>query len=187
MTDLDAYAAALLRVVDDIAAGCAIFTCCGTLIATSPGLARTLADTHDAACVIAESSAMARVLGASAQRGEEPAPGAGSASGAVDTPAGRYELAASLVPVAAFDLDRTVLVTVRFTAAPRTAAALAEAFRLTPREVEIAQLIAEGDSNQRIADRLQLSVRTVHHHTERVLRKLGVRGRAGVASRIFKA
>lgn len=185
MPDLDAYAAALLRVVDDVATGCAIFTSAGTLISTSPGLALALDERSDTDRVVAHSSAMARVLGA--QKGDSAisASGTGSSSSAIATAAGRYELAACFLPRGMFGAERTIVVTVRFTAAEPPAADLVAKYRLTPREVEIAHLIAEGDSNQGIADRLQLSVRTVHHHAERVLRKLGVRGRAGVASRIF--
>ncbi len=57
-------------------------------------------------------------------------------------------------------------------------------YRLTPREVDVARLLAEGESNQRIADRLHLSIHTVQHHTENVLRKLGINRRAAVAAKI---
>src|SRR4029453_2019350 len=49
---------------------------------------------------------------------------------------------------------------------------------LTPREVEVLALVAEGLRNGEIADRLVLSERTVGHHVSAILGKLGVRSRA---------
>lgn len=43
---------------------------------------------------------------------------------------------------------------------------------LSPREHEVAGLLADGASNQRIAETLFLSPRTVEHHVAKVLRKL---------------
>jgi DNA-binding NarL/FixJ family response regulator len=46
---------------------------------------------------------------------------------------------------------------------------------LTSREREVLQLVAEGDTNQEIADRLQLSIKTVQSHRAAVMEKLGLR------------
>ena len=51
--------------------------------------------------------------------------------------------------------------------------ARAEALGLTPRELEVLQLIAEGLSTREMADRLFVSENTVKTHTARVLDKLG--------------
>jgi DNA-binding CsgD family transcriptional regulator len=48
---------------------------------------------------------------------------------------------------------------------------------LTRREQEVAGLGAEGLSNQEIADRLAVSVRTVENHLQRAYEKLGIAGR----------
>jgi predicted ATPase/DNA-binding CsgD family transcriptional regulator/Tfp pilus assembly protein PilF len=55
------------------------------------------------------------------------------------------------------------------------------AFRLSPREREVAMLVAEGLSNREIAERLVVSERTAENHVQRVLNRLGLRSRARVA------
>ncbi|HJT59789.1 MAG TPA: response regulator transcription factor [Ktedonobacteraceae bacterium] len=55
-------------------------------------------------------------------------------------------------------------------------ASLAQALRtLTPREIEVLKLVAEGHTNQEIADRLVLSIKTVQAHRANVMEKLGLR------------
>jgi ATP/maltotriose-dependent transcriptional regulator MalT len=51
---------------------------------------------------------------------------------------------------------------------------------LTAREREVAELVAEGQTNAQIAARLHLSESTVEKHVSRVLGKLGQSSRAGV-------
>ncbi len=45
---------------------------------------------------------------------------------------------------------------------------------LTPREVEVLTLVAEGNTNQEIADLLVLSIKTVQAHRANVMEKLGL-------------
>jgi DNA-binding NarL/FixJ family response regulator len=49
--------------------------------------------------------------------------------------------------------------------------------RLTPREVEVLRLVAEGLDNRVIGRRLGITRSTVKHHLEAVYAKLGVHGR----------
>jgi DNA-binding CsgD family transcriptional regulator len=57
------------------------------------------------------------------------------------------------------------------------AATRANPANLTPRELEVLTLVAEGLHNAEIADRLFLSEKTVAHHVSAILRKLGVPNR----------
>ena len=57
-----------------------------------------------------------------------------------------------------------------------SASGLAQELRsLTPRDVEVLKLVAEGLTNQEIADRLVLSIKTVQAHRANVMEKLGLR------------
>ena len=53
---------------------------------------------------------------------------------------------------------------------------------LTRREMEVADLVAEGLSNPEIAARLVISVRTAQGHVENILRKLGFNSRSLIAA-----
>jgi DNA-binding NarL/FixJ family response regulator len=58
----------------------------------------------------------------------------------------------------------------------------AASYRLTPREIEVLDLIAEGRSNRQIARTLCMSERTAEVHVSHVLAKLGVASRSEAAS-----
>ena len=53
---------------------------------------------------------------------------------------------------------------------------------LTPREMQLARLVAGGRSNKDIAAELVISRRTAEGHVERILAKLGFTSRAEVAA-----
>jgi DNA-binding CsgD family transcriptional regulator len=54
---------------------------------------------------------------------------------------------------------------------------------LTPAELEVASLVAEGKMNKEIAAALWISEKTVEAHLSRIFRKLGIRNRAELAGR----
>ncbi len=55
---------------------------------------------------------------------------------------------------------------------------------LTPRELEVARLAAEGLTRQEIAGRLNISENSVKTHLEHVYGKLGVRNRLEMEHRL---
>lgn len=64
---------------------------------------------------------------------------------------------------------------------PSEAAGLFE--QLTPREMEVLQLVAAGDSNRAIADKLVITVRTVKKHITNILGKLDAGNRTQAVAR----
>jgi DNA-binding NarL/FixJ family response regulator len=57
---------------------------------------------------------------------------------------------------------------------------------LTPREVDVLQLVAEGDTNQDIAQALSLSQHTVRFHLRNILAKLHAQNRTEAATRAMR-
>jgi two-component system response regulator NreC len=57
---------------------------------------------------------------------------------------------------------------------------------LTPREREILKLVAEGNSNKKIADKLHISIRTVEHHRQNLMNKLGAQNTASLVRYAFR-
>ena len=64
---------------------------------------------------------------------------------------------------------------------------LQEIHGLTPREAQVASLLAGGASNAHIAARLDVRPSTARRHTENVLRKLGVRSRSEVPAKLLRS
>jgi len=60
-----------------------------------------------------------------------------------------------------------------------------EALLLTPRELEVLALIADGLSNREIAEKLFLSIYTVKNHVHHILEKLSVSGRVEAAEHAY--
>jgi len=60
-------------------------------------------------------------------------------------------------------------------------------FGLSPRELEVLLILAEGRTDREIAERLFISQRTVHIHVRRVLAKLGATSRTQATSIAWRA
>ena len=52
--------------------------------------------------------------------------------------------------------------------------------KLTSRELEVLQLIAEGDANKQIAAELGISIKTVEKHRAHLMEKLDIHDTAGL-------
>lgn len=63
---------------------------------------------------------------------------------------------------------------------PTVCASVAAIDALTPQQLEIAQLAAEGLTNKQIGERLYLSPRTVSTHLYQLFPKLGITSRAAL-------
>jgi DNA-binding CsgD family transcriptional regulator len=57
---------------------------------------------------------------------------------------------------------------------------------ITPRELEVARLIADGMSNRVIAERLGCAPQTVQHHLNHMYWKLGATGSAHMVAILFR-
>jgi DNA-binding NarL/FixJ family response regulator len=65
---------------------------------------------------------------------------------------------------------------------PAIARSLIEAGpELTPRELDVVELVARGNANKEIADRLSISERTARSHVSSILSKLGLESRTQLA------
>jgi DNA-binding NarL/FixJ family response regulator len=65
---------------------------------------------------------------------------------------------------------------------PAARARSLERFELTPRELDVLPLIADGRTNREIAAELFISDKTASVHVSRILAKLGARNRAEAAA-----
>lgn len=83
------------------------------------------------------------------------------------------------------DLDAHVQVVVGPSRPLEVAAIVADAYGLTPREVEVVLLVARGWSNDEVARALVISPWTVQDHLKSVFGKLGVRSRGELTSRLL--
>jgi DNA-binding CsgD family transcriptional regulator len=106
----------------------------------------------------------------------------------VATARARYRVQASYAGRSALGPEAAILVLLeRVTPEPWSDAALRARFRLTPREVAVARLLAERRGAREIARALGISVHTARRHTEHVYAKLGLGSRGAVAEALRAA
>ncbi|MGZ8492180.1 MAG: response regulator transcription factor [Gemmatirosa sp.] len=185
---LGARRAALGRLIDTGDASALLMDGRGGVAHESVACARLLTDESAADAERVRQAASRLALGAhaaerGAARGQPHAPVATT----VRTARHRYELACTRTR-ALDDRAPLALVTVqRHVPRPLTDAEVRERFGLTAREVEVARLLAEGLTNQQLADRLGVSFFTARNHVERLLPKLGASNRACVGGVLMGA
>jgi DNA-binding CsgD family transcriptional regulator len=102
--------------------------------------------------------------------------------GELELSCGSYRLVASRATAGTLLPEAAVLVLMdRLSPGLPTTQELRITFGLRGREPQVALLAAEGLSNADIAQRLRLSAHTVRHYLERVLDRLGLHSRKGLA------
>ena len=184
--------AQLAAMLDALGDAVLLYDPSGALVHANPAAARLL-DGPDAGRLRSEAQSAAWAVSAVARRAERGPAGtkptvttAGSATRSVRTGGRVLQLRAALAPAWVLGREPGVLVTVDV-ATPRApdAAELRARYGLTARELEVARLVAEGLSNNAIAERLGVSFFTARNHVERLLAKLGAdsRARAGAILR----
>lgn len=105
-------------------------------------------------------------------------PAGGSVSRIVDCAGGQYRLRLGRPPR---PVGRGWLVLVDRLSVYPSPATLEASWGLTPREAEVALLLAEGLSNRDLAEALTISPHTARHHVQSVLDKLQARSRSAVS------
>lgn len=107
-------------------------------------------------------------------------------SGCVPTEASLDDLIVAVESVARGQAVTSPEVTAHLITRVRALAAVApqgaEERLLTPRQVEVLDLVAEGLSNKQVARRLSIQEQTVKNHMQRILRVLGVHRRGEAAA-----
>ncbi|MEV4423663.1 helix-turn-helix transcriptional regulator, partial [Patulibacter sp. NPDC049589] len=79
------------------------------------------------------------------------------------------------------------VVELRATGGPVAGEQHAAAERLSPYELRVALLVADGRTNPEVAAELYMSRKTVEHHLSLIYRKLGLRSRTELARELGRA
>lgn len=184
------HRASIARTLDGLAEPLALFDPAGRLAHTNPALDALVARDPEGAQLLAAAQEAALTLGRLA--GERPRSSKTVRAATADvqtvlrelrTGRGRYRVRGSILGYDLMTPGPSALVAVeRVVPEPLSDAVLRDRFRLTPREIRVARLLAEGRSNQAVASALGVSTRTAEHHTAHVLLKLGAPSRAAVAA-----
>jgi DNA-binding CsgD family transcriptional regulator len=175
------------RMLDTLADPAILFDVGGELVHANPAVDR-LAASADASRLRTEAQRLAWSLGAAARRRSQVrialSPAAAEVSSdaqslrSVRIGATVYRLRGSIVGEQLLGAEPAVLVTMAASAAePLSDDTLHGEYGLTTREIQVARLIAEGLSNNEIADRLGVRFFTARNHVERTLAKLRVTSR----------
>ena len=174
------------RMLDTLGDPAMLFDVAGELVHANPAVER-LVTSVDTSRLRSEAQRLAWSLGAAAQRRShgKVAPSWAAEAGtdaqsvrSVRIGATAYRLRGSIVGEQLLGAEPAVLVTMSASAVePLSDDTLHDEYGLTTREIQVARLIAEGLSNNEIADRLGVRFFTARNHVERTLAKLRVASR----------
>jgi DNA-binding CsgD family transcriptional regulator len=101
-----------------------------------------------------------------------------------ENPAAPWNPASAVVVRRAGEQSVVIVLVDRPAAEPTNPATICRTLGLTPRQTDVALLLAERHSCREIAVRLNMSFHTARCHTERILEKLGVRSKHDVRARL---
>lgn len=181
--------AALFQVLDALQPGIGFLQCDGTLRFANRAMRDLLEGAADGEAIRRELDALVRAL-CDAVRARRVDPAGGGVDElelrVVKSGEREYRLRGGLLGVDLFGSGPALLVRLETASAGRLPeSALRQLYGFTRQEARVAELVAEGHTNAEIARLLFISEHTVRTHVARVLRKVGVRSRARVRTRIW--
>jgi DNA-binding CsgD family transcriptional regulator len=180
--------AALGQLFDKIESALACFDAKGNVVQQNSAMTRLLSTEPQRDRLLAQISAAANAMASTMRhtsrhlRGDAPK----SPWRELRTSTKRYRLSASLLPAGLLAAQSMVVVALDVLDRQQVSDTdLRARYSLTPREIQIARLLATRYHTLEIADVLGMSVHTARRHTEHVLTKLGVHSRQEVAGALF--
>jgi DNA-binding CsgD family transcriptional regulator/PAS domain-containing protein len=184
---LRAHARQLASFVDAMPVGLVLATMDGRIIHENASIRRTLASDTGADVVRIEIRRRIEELRSSRLRDTAKPPISREAIKPLHVGGCSYAITACFLAEAVLAGSSTIAVIVQRSGPPSfPAAQLRERYRLTEREIQVAQLLSAGKTNSEIATTLGVSVFTARHHTENVMLKLDVRARSQVGALLRK-
>ena len=182
----------LRRTIDTLADSAALFNTDGEEVHRNRALSALLKGNPASDAITEAAAAMAKSVccvasgGAVMKQGDTREPRLAIPQHQVDGGGASYRLRACLLRLDAGG-PSGVLITVEPLSLFPPPSVLERRFGLTPREAEVALLVAHGASNTDLAERLHISPHTARHHVASILKTLGVASRSGVASALLAA
>ncbi|NIP61104.1 MAG: PAS domain-containing protein [Gemmatimonadetes bacterium] len=168
----------LAALIDGLDRPAALFDREGRILHRNPAFAR-IAGRTSGRSLMEEAEALARDLVVAREDGS-PEQSGGPESRVVPSRRGPLRLRASLLDSSSADGARILIVGDDPTVVLPTEGWLGKRFDLTPRQAEVALLLARRRTNAEIAEALGISPHTARRHTEKVLLKLGISSRRDV-------
>ena len=174
----------LRRFVNALSWGVAMYDAAGTLVHLNPALARLWTEDPERDHLAYEVARVARLVLARADTGTQRPTGGDAPEHELRSATARYVMHGVYTGA---DVDAGSCVAMFVERAPADAhgeAELSSRYRLTPRELHVARLLAAGRSTTEVARALGISIHTTRRHAEALLTKLGVHSRGAAVARL---